>query len=344
MITGMDRLAAAISGSPCDRIPVFSIMLDQGAREMGMSLRDYYSKGEYVAEGQLRLRARYGYDNLWTTFYVGREAELLGCKRMLYSDDGPPNVGDMVIRSPDDIHKLEIPANLEDHPAFAEPLKCQRILRAEAGGRYPICANLTASMGMPAILMGMEKWIEMVVMGPADLRDELLTKCSDFVRAQFAVLNKAGADVIVYANPFASTEIVPLKLIRELSLPWMRRDLEGFPMDKMVYYGGGTINPSLGLAIEELGFKCFYLSPWDDIAEAKRIVAGRGLIGGAFNDLKLLNKPEKEIREDVRRMLAAGMPGGQFFFGTLLMPYRIPERNIRIMFEAAYEFGALGVQ
>ena len=56
----------------------------------------------------------------------------------------------------------------------------------------------------------------------------------------------------------------------------------------------------------------------------------------------LLDWTETEIRTEVRRICEAGKPGGKFFFGTLLMPYRIPERNIRALFDAAYEFGALG--
>ena len=343
MTTGMERLRAAINGTPIDRIPVFSVMLDQGAQEMGMSLREYYSKGEYVAEGQLRMRAKYGYDNLWSLFYVGKEAELLGCRKMVYAEDGPPNVGDLVIRTPADIARLEVPASIEDHPAFAEPLKCLGLLRNAAAGQYPICAYLTASMTLPAILMGMEKWMEMVLLGPADLRDELLTKCSDFFRMQVEAYRRAGADIFVYSNPFGSTDIIPMKLLRTLSLPWMRRDLAGLSMDGMVYYcGGAGLFNALDLAATELGFKAFYLAPTDDIAAAKRVIAGRGLVGAVINDAMLLDWTETEIRTEVRRICEAGKPGGKFFFGTLLMPYRIPERNIRALFDAAYEFGALG--
>ena len=66
---------------PSDRIPVFCNLLDQGARELGLSLEEYYSSGELVAEAQLRMRERYGHDNVWSLFYVGKEAELLGCRR-----------------------------------------------------------------------------------------------------------------------------------------------------------------------------------------------------------------------------------------------------------------------
>jgi uroporphyrinogen-III decarboxylase len=117
-MTGIERLRSAIRGEKADRVPVFCNLLDQGARELGMGLRDYYSKGEHIAEAQLAMRAKYGYDNLWSLFYVGKEAELLGCRKIVFSDAGPPNVGQLIIRSPGDIHDLKIPDRIEDEPAF----------------------------------------------------------------------------------------------------------------------------------------------------------------------------------------------------------------------------------
>ncbi len=45
MITGIERLNAAIKGKILDRIPVFCNLLDQGAEELRLSLEEYYSKG-----------------------------------------------------------------------------------------------------------------------------------------------------------------------------------------------------------------------------------------------------------------------------------------------------------
>lgn len=341
MISAMDRLAAAARGETLDRIPVFAILLEQGAREMGMSLPDYYSRGEHVAEGQLRLRARYGYDNVWGLMYAGKEAELFGCRRITFVDDGPPNVDEMVIRSPLDILELDEPHDVYGHPAFAEQRKCISILRNEVGGRHPVCAYVTSSMALPALLMGMEKWIELLLLGPAELRDALLTKCSAYVRAHLAALRKAGADILFYASPFASTDIVPKKVITKLTFPWMLRDLEGDPMDGLVFFCAmARVNNALNLAIDKAGFRNVFLSPLDDVTEGKRIVAGRALTAAAFNDMMLLRWSEEEIKEAVRTMLDAAMPGGRFVFSTVLMPLLIPERNIRAMFEAVYEYGA----
>lgn len=71
----MERLGALMQGRLPDRVPVFCNLLDQGARELGMDQETYYSRGAHVAEGQLRLREKYGHDNVWGYFYVGREAE-----------------------------------------------------------------------------------------------------------------------------------------------------------------------------------------------------------------------------------------------------------------------------
>lgn len=340
MITGMDRLVAAINGEKSDRIPVFCNLLDQGAKELGMSLEEYYSDGENVAKGQLLMREKYGYDNVWNLFYVGKEAEMLGCKNIRFVQDGPPNVEDFVIKEYEDIRKLEIPDDITTHPGFAETLKCTKILREKVGGKYPICAYLTAGFTLPALLMWMEKWFELLFMGPTDLRDELLEKCSDFFRKELIAYKEAGVDVFVYSNPFGSTDFISMEQFENLTLPWMKRDLEGMDMGGLVYYcGSAKFNKVIDKVIKELGFGVFYLSPLDDIKEGKELVKGRGLTCGVINDIKLLEWSEDEVRAEVKRMIDAGKEGSRFLFGTLVMPYNIPQKNIRALCEAAYEYG-----
>ncbi|MDD5669709.1 MAG: uroporphyrinogen decarboxylase family protein, partial [Candidatus Omnitrophica bacterium] len=221
-----------------------------------------------------------------------------------------------------------------------EGLKCLRLHRSEAGGKYPICAYITAAMTLPAILMGMEKWLDLLLNGPVEVRDELLTKCSEFFRKEITAYRDAGADIFVYSNPFGSTDFVPWKLFKEISLRWMESDLKPVGTQGVVYYcGGARLNPVIEEVFERTGITTYYLSPMADIREGKKIIAGRALCAGVINDIKLIDWSGEEISHEVKRMLDAGMPGGKFFFGTLVMPYAIPEANIRAMLDAAYEFG-----
>jgi len=341
MITGMDRLVAAIKGERSDRVPVFCNLFDQGAGELGLTPEEFYGNGEYVAEAQLRLQAKYGHDNVWGLFYVGKEAELLGCRKILYVKDGPPNVEEFVIKTYDDIDSLAVPEDVSNHPAFAEELKCMKILRREVGGKQPICAYVTATMTMPSMLMGMEKWMELLFCGPADIRDALLAKCHDFFVKEVAAYRQAGADIIFYSNSFGSPDMVPMKFFMEHSLPWIEKDIQAVGSEGMVYFCSmARFNKVIDIVIERTGIGLYYLSPLDDVAEGKRIVAGRALTCGVLNDMKLVDWSREEIRREVKRIMDAGMPGGKFLFSTAIMPCAIPEENIRIMLDAAYEFGS----
>lgn len=341
MITGMDRIVAAANGERSDRIPVFCNLFDQGAKALGMSMQEYYSDGGNVAKAQLGMREKYGYDNLWSLFYVGKDVELLGCECIRFPEYGPPNVGDYIIKSHEDIAKLRIPEDITTHPAFRQELKCLNILREEAGGKYMICAYVTSSMALPALLMGMEKWLELLLFGPADVRDALLEKCSDFFQKRFAAYREAGADAFVYSNPFGSTDTIPMKLFKSLSLPWMERDIKAVGTEGVVYYcGSSRFNNVLDLIIERLGIASFYLSPLDDVAEGKKIIAGRGMATGVINDIPLIDWSAQKIRKEVKRIIDAGMAGGRFAFGTIGMPINISEDSIRVMLDAAYEYGA----
>jgi uroporphyrinogen decarboxylase len=340
MMNGTQRLAAAMAGTPADRVPVFCNLLDQGARELGMPIREYYARGENVAHAQLQMRQRYGHDNVWSLFYVAREAQLLGCNKIVFAQDGPPNVGEMVIKRLEDIDRLVVPTDILSHPAFQEELKCLKILRAEVGGKYPICAYVTGSMALPAMLMGMEKWMHLLLMGPAQARDQLLEKCSQFFRQEIAAYRQAGADVLLYSNPFGSTDFVTRRLFDTLVVPWMKRDLEEGGTAGVVYYcGSARFNDVIGDIREKLGISAFYLSPLDDIAEGKRRVGPDGLTCGVINDIPLIDSSPEEVRRAVKRVMDAGKAGGKFLFGNVVMPYAIPEENIRALVDTACELG-----
>lgn len=341
-MTPMELLVAAATGRPAPRIPVFCNLLDQGARALGMSQRDYYADGENVAEAQLRMRAEYGHDNVWCLSYVGKEAELLGCRDILFDDDGAPNVADFVIRSWDDVARLEVPADLTGHPAWCETERCLRVLRREVGGRHPICAYITASTALPALLMGMEAWMELLLAGPVSVRDDLLAKCSRFCQQELAAYRAAGADVLIYSTPFGSPSFLNVRLIKELILPWMKRDLDPGGASGIVYYCGmAPFNPVIGLVQAELGIGAYYISPLANLAEAKAAIGERGLTCGVIDDIRMIGWTPEEVRAEVRRLCSIGKPGGHFLVGTGVMPQAVPAANIRAYVDAAFEFGGL---
>jgi uroporphyrinogen decarboxylase len=245
------------------------------------------------------------------------------------------------IKTPSDIDKLEVPADVSSHPAFDACRRCVTLLRQEVGGKNPICAYITATMTLPALLMGMEKWMELLLLGPAKERDALLEKCHEFFVKEVAAYRQAGADVLIYSNPFGSTDTVPWSFFMNHSLPWIKRDFQAVGTAGMVYYCGmARMQSVLKTVLENTGVMVYYTSPMDDLAEARKSLDSKCLVCGVINDIKMIRWTADEVREEVRRILNTGMAGANFLFGTGVMPLSIPETNLRAMLEAACEHGA----
>lgn len=337
---GSQRFEALMNGQLPDRVPVACNMLEQGARELGLSIKEYYSRGEYVAEGQLRLREKYGYDLLWGGHYTAKDAELLGSKKTIFVDNGPPNVGHLVARKTEEMEKLVIPEDIYSHPGFQEELTTIEILKKELGGRYPVASFVVGSFSMPPILMGMDKWLDIILTGPVSLRRSVLEKCSDYCLKRVTALRRAGVDMISYSNPMATTAFLSPTQFEDLALEWIEKDFNAFGPHGMVYFnGGGRLNPFIDAIIRKTNVGAVYIHPFDNVVEAKKLIDGRALLAAPINDIQLIRWSRPEIEFEVERIMTAGADGGGFIFGTLVMPFGIPEDNIRIMLEAAYRYG-----
>lgn len=339
-MTSRERINALINGSLPDRVPVFCTLLEQGAREMGMSIQEYYSRGEYVAEGQLKLRERYGYDQLWAYHYTALDAEILGSKRTIYSEDGPPNVGHLIIQCEQDIEKLRVDDAIFESPRFMEELKTLEILKREKGGECMILASVTGSQSLPSLLMGIENWMDLLYTGDKSSSRMLLEKCSQYCRKKIKLLFEGGVDLIIYFNPLGSASFVTPGQFLENGMEWVQKDIQENGPDNMVYFnGGGLINPLIDMLIENTGIEAYYINPLDDIIQARKIINGRALLAAPINDIPLIHQADREIEEEVRRIMDEGKGKGGFIFGTLVMPFSIPDHKIEVMLKAAYRYG-----
>src|SRR3989304_10499009 len=73
-MTSFERLSTALRRGIPDRVPVVLVSSTHGAKQLGLSMPEYFSRAEHVAEGQLRFTQHTGRDNVDAFFYGGREA------------------------------------------------------------------------------------------------------------------------------------------------------------------------------------------------------------------------------------------------------------------------------
>ena len=107
-LTSLDRVLTTLRHQEPDRVPLFLLPTLHGAKELGLSIQEYFSRGRNIVEGQSRLRAKYGHDCYYTFFYASIELEAWGGETLFF-DDGPPNAGCPLWTRTSDVFALEPP-------------------------------------------------------------------------------------------------------------------------------------------------------------------------------------------------------------------------------------------
>jgi uroporphyrinogen decarboxylase len=106
-MTSMQRVLTTLGHREPDRVPLFLLLTLHGAKELGLSIKTYFSEPDNVVKGQMRLLAKYRHDCIYSFFYAPVEIEAFGGE-VIFMDDGPPNSGEPVIKTHQDIRNLTV--------------------------------------------------------------------------------------------------------------------------------------------------------------------------------------------------------------------------------------------
>jgi uroporphyrinogen decarboxylase len=203
-LTPKQRVQTSLRHEEPDRVPFFLPLTVHGARALGLSIKEYFSRAEYVVEGQLRMRARYAHDLHYAFFYASCEIEAFGGETVFY-DDGPPNAGAPVIRRAEQIQALTPPA-VDEHPTLRRVLETIAGLKERVGDTVPIVGVVMSPFSLPSIQMGLGAYLDLLA-GDREAFWRLMAVNEDFcVRWANAQL-RAGATAICYFDPFASPTV-----------------------------------------------------------------------------------------------------------------------------------------
>ena len=218
--------------------------------------------------------------------------------------------GPGLIRTRDDLSKLVFDDDERWIGDAREFLTTQRGDRAAVGGtRLGLSPTL--------ISMGLEPF-SMALYDDPGLIEEILGRYVAFAKRTIEVYCDLGVDVIWCFDDFAyktGPMFSPLTF-REVVLPIVRRatDAIGVPW---IFHSDGNLFPVMD---DLLSLGMSGLHPIEpeamDLAEAKRILAGKAcVIGNISVDLLARGTPQ-EIHEAVRAALEVGAPGGGYMISS----------------------------
>jgi uroporphyrinogen decarboxylase len=319
-----------------DRVPLLLAPVLQGARELGLSIRDYFSRAEHVVEGQCRLRDKFGLDAVSSWFYAATDVEAWGAG-IRYFEDGPPNAGAPLVEDLAGLARLEPPC-VGRSPRLAEILRATRLLR-ERLGDVPIVGAFVSPFSLPVVQLGFERYLELLL-SDDPLFDRLMAInhafAVDWANAQL----DAGATAIACFNPLASSTITPPEVYRAKGLPVDRATLSRIEGAVLMGLASGRAQGAIDL-VAETGAKAIGVSALDDLRAVKAAAAGRLAILGNLDGIEMCRWSEADAEAAVKTAIAAAGPGGGFLLADSHgeVPWQVADGVIAAIADAVERWG-----
>lgn len=336
-MTSMQRVLTSLGHQEPDRVPLFLLPVMQGARELGLSIEAYFAHPEQVAEGQLRLRARYRHDCLYTFYYAALETEAWG-GTVIFREDGPPNAGAPVIRRPEDIDRLRAPL-VEESPSLLKVLETTRLLAAESGGEVPIIGVVMSPFSLPVIQMGFEPYL--VLMHEQPERFERLMRLNeDFCVAWGNAQVAAGANALCYFDPISSSTVIPRERFLATGFEIARRTLARLQAPAAMHFASGRALKIVDL-LPATGAAAIGVSHHEALGALKQACRGRLSLLGNLNGIAMRHWTPEQAEREVKAAIAAAGAGGGFLLGDNHgeIPWQVPDEVLLALSEAVERWG-----
>jgi uroporphyrinogen decarboxylase len=336
-MTSMERVLTTLSYKEPDRVPLFLLATMHGAKELGMSIKEYFSKGEHVAEGQLRINKKYRTDCLYPFFYAPLEVEVFGAE-VIYTEDGPPNSGMPFIRDFEKINSLEAP-KVKDSKVLHKVLQAIEILKLHAKDETPIIGVVMSPFSLPVLQLGFEKYLD-IMHFRKDLFDRLMQINQDFCVAWANSQIEAGATAICYFDPVSSSTIVPREMYQKTGFEVARETIARIKGPTATHFASGNCLPISDL-VPQTGTAVVGVSSQEDIGLLKQSFKNKLTLLGNMNGVEMRRWTTEEAGEVVRDIIQKAAPGGGLIVSDNHgeIPFQVTEEVLFAISETVHSEG-----
>lgn len=336
-MNSLERVLTTLGHKEPDRVPLFLLANMHGAKELGLSLRDYYASADNVVEGEMRVLDKFGSDCAYPFFYASLEIEAWGGET-IFSEDGPPLCGAPVIRRTEDIDRLQ-PPDVASAPALRRVLETISGLKQRLDGQLPIIAVAIAPFSLPVMQMGFDRYIELIYEQP-DRFGRLMRANEEFTVAWANAQLAAGATAICYFDPVSSSTNIPREIYLGTGQQVAKRTLARIKGPTATHMASGRCLPILG-DIADTGTAVVGVSVLEDLAGLKAAAAGRVSLLGNLNGIEMRRWTPAEAELAVKRAIAAAGPGGGFILSDNHgeIPFQVADETLLTIRDATDRWG-----
>jgi uroporphyrinogen decarboxylase len=341
MMTSAQRVFTTIGQSEPDRVPYFLLLSLHGAKELDMSIEEYFSKAQNVYDGQIKLREKYGHDCYYSFFYTPIEVEAFGAD-VIYSKDGPPNAGAPFLNI-EDIKDLKAPI-VKESKSLQKVLEATAMLKKTAGDDVPIIGVVVSPFSLPVMQLGFDKYLDLIY-NNRELFDKLMDIniefCVNWSNAQL----EAGATAICYFDPVSSSTIVPRDLYLQTGYEVAKRTIGAINGPTATHFASGNCIPIIK-DVANTGTAVVGVSSLEDLAQLKKEADGKLTLLGNLNAIEMRHWSVEETEQKVKEAISKAAIGGGFILAENHgeIPWDIKEETLFAIRDAVLKYGTYPIK
>jgi len=335
--TSLNRVLTALSHKEPDRVPLFLLFATYGAKETGISIKEYYSNPDNIIEAQIRLQKKYSSDCLYGFYYASLELEAFG-GTTIFVEDGPPNAGKPIIENINQIINLQAPI-IEQTACLQQVLKVISGLKAEVGGSVPIIGVVMSPFSLPVMQLGFDKYLDLMLFHKEQF-DKLMQVNEKFCVSWANAQLQAGATAICYFDPVSSSSIVPPELYRNTGFEIAKRTIAKIEGPTATHMASGRCLPIVD-DLADSGTAIIGVSSLEDIGELKQACNGRLTILGNLNGIEMCRWSPEQAENKVKQIIQkAGKNGGLILSDNHgEIPWYVNEKTLLAIGRATEKYG-----
>jgi uroporphyrinogen decarboxylase len=336
-MTPMERVQAALSHKEADRVPFFLFPTLHGAKELKLSIKEYFSHPANVFEGQMILREKYHHDCLYGFYYGPAEIEPWGGE-VVFIENGPPNSGRPFLQSTADIDKMPVP-EISDQTGLQRILQTIAMMKKEVKNEVPIIGVAISPFSLPVMQMGFDNYIELILNDEKNFWKLIAVNqkfCIAWANAQIA----AGATAICYFDPLSSPTMVPRDLYIKTGYKIAKDTIAEIKGATATHMASGLCLP-IADKLVETGTEAIGVSTDEPLSELKAAFKNKLTIIGNLNGIEMRRWHAAETEKKVKTAIQQAGKGGGFILSDHHgeIPYQVPDQVLKDISNAVFKHG-----
>lgn len=332
-MNSLDRVFATLQGKPTDRRAVTLTLSLYGARLTECPLKKYFTDPKAYFEGQTAVIERCRPDTIFTPFLATAEAEAFGSEAV-YINRNPPNLRKPIIKDASEISKLKEP-DIDSHPRILYLRESTRLLSSRLKGKCPVVGVLLTPIDLPALIMGLDGWLETILFDEENTQRMLEKTARHFVKLANALFSD-GADFLAMPSMLSNPKLITRKIAEETALPILKDAFQAVNGPLVFHHGGNPIGKFMDLYSGLPNVEAFLIDSRDKFSEVREKVGSQKLLLGNIDGPTLWNLSPEQIQKICTKLLNDRKDDKHFIMATASadIAYNTPLENIITMVES----------